>query len=72
MRKQPDKSSLFLVRIWTAEEDLGGLKWCGKVQHVISGEARPFADWSELEVNMLKMLQFEAESEAEERGQTPS
>ena len=41
-------SHLFVLRMW--QENLGQdqLEWRGKVQHVTSGEAHYFRDWSGL------------------------
>jgi hypothetical protein len=46
-------SHLFLVRIWT-QPDLHGLpSWRGKLQHIPSGEAHSFEDWTSLVVFLL-------------------
>lgn len=48
---QHEPSHLFLVRLWLDQgdgEDGGGSMGHGKVQHVISGEAGAFSDWSSL------------------------
>jgi hypothetical protein len=74
MNKNPDTSSLFLLRVWTEDSEDGKRQWRGKVQHVISGEARPFLSWPALEVTvleMLAMLQAEVEPGIEEGGQQP-
>ncbi|HST06228.1 MAG TPA: hypothetical protein VLQ48_16055 [Chloroflexia bacterium] len=47
-------SQLFLVRLWASEVD--GPEWCGKVQHVISGEACDFSDWPTLVSRLQEML----------------
>jgi hypothetical protein len=44
-------SHLFLVRLWPAAPG-DGPGWHGKVQHVVSGEARYFDDWATL-INLL-------------------
>ena len=72
MIRRPDESSLFLVRVWAKERDREELGWCGKVQHVVSGEACPFCDWSELQAVMLKMLTARSESELDEGGKIHS
>lgn len=50
MDQQPQKhrSQFFTVRVW--QEDLGNGQgeWRGKVQHVLSGEASYFREWSTL------------------------
>ena len=49
-------SHLFVLRIW--QENLGGgqLEWRGKVQHMSSGEAHYFRDWSGLITCLQEML----------------
>ena len=49
-------SQLFLVRLWTEEDAEGEPTWCGKVQHVTSGEAHTFRDWSALVALLRTML----------------
>jgi len=66
MNKQPGVSNLFLVRVWAEETGDGRPEWRGKVQHVVSGEARPFNDCAALEAamhEMLEMLQADMASE---------
>lgn len=54
---QPTNSSqLFLVRMWTEDGADGAPAMAGKVQHVLSGEARHFNDWATLESVMASML----------------
>jgi hypothetical protein len=50
------RSQLFMLRLWP--EDLGGgqIDWRGKVQHMTSGEARYFRDWSTLEAFVEGLL----------------
>jgi hypothetical protein len=60
-RPATESSFLFLVRLW-AEEDAGGATaWCGKVQHVTSGEAHTFRDWAAL-VALLRTMLPEAQA----------
>jgi hypothetical protein len=42
------RSQLFTVRVWLEELGEGRSEWRGKVQHVLSGEARYFRDWQTL------------------------
>jgi hypothetical protein len=49
-------SYLFLVRLWAEEDTAGGTEWCGKVQHVTSGEAHTFRDWAALVALLRTML----------------
>jgi hypothetical protein len=66
MSKQPEVSNLFLVRVWVEQTGDGLPEWRGKVQHVVSGEARPFHDCAALEAamhDMLDMLQTYGGSE---------
>ncbi len=45
--KRP-RSHLFTVRLWDEEQVNGQAAWRGKVQHVLTGETRPFHDWPTL------------------------
>ena len=49
-------SVLFTIQLW--REDLGDnrTEWRGKVQHVQTGEAFYFREWSMLVAALLKML----------------
>jgi hypothetical protein len=49
-------SQLFTVRLWV--ETLGDdrQEYRGKVQHVVSGEARHFRDWTTLEAFLTEKL----------------
>ena len=49
-------SHLFTVRLWAEELDESRAEWRGKVQHVISGEAHYFREWSKLADCILAML----------------
>jgi hypothetical protein len=49
-------SHLFLVRLWAEDAGGGDPAWCGKVQHVTSGEAHTFRDWPALVSLLLTML----------------
>jgi hypothetical protein len=35
-------SHLFLLRVWTEQDDQGNTEWCGRVQHVIAGRPQHF------------------------------
>jgi hypothetical protein len=41
-------SHLFTVRVWREELGAGRVEWRGKVQYVLSGEARYFREWGDL------------------------
>jgi hypothetical protein len=41
-------SHLFTVRVWREELGDGHSEWRGKVQYVLSGEARYFREWTAL------------------------
>jgi hypothetical protein len=56
MRKQYESSSLFLVRMWLEDSGNGQAEWQGKVQYVLSGEARSFSDLPELLEALLDLL----------------
>lgn len=43
----PD-SHLFTVRVWPEALAPGNVEWRGRVQHVLSGEARYFREWKDL------------------------
>jgi hypothetical protein len=49
-------SHLFTVRLW--QEELGNdhVEWRGKVQHITSGEAHYFREWSALIAFLLELL----------------
>jgi hypothetical protein len=49
-------SSLFLIRLWSegVEEQKG---WRGRVQHVVTGEARTFDEWAMLIDLLLEMAE---------------
>ncbi len=49
-------SQLFTVRVWREDRGNGGSEWRGKVQHVLSGEARYFRDWATLIAALQEML----------------
>ena len=55
-------SYLFMLRLWLEDLGSGQTDWRGKVQHVNSGEARYFRDWSILEFFMeVQMCQVNPE-----------
>jgi hypothetical protein len=49
------QSHLFTVRIWP-EALQDRVEWRGKVQHVLSGEARYFREWPALVAFLLQAL----------------
>jgi hypothetical protein len=49
------RSQLFTVRVWLEELGEGRSEWRGKVQHVLSGEARYFRDWATLIAALQEM-----------------
>lgn len=48
-------SHLFILRLWSEEDEEGNAEWCGKVQHVITGQAQPFRTWPSL-VDLLREM----------------
>ncbi len=50
------RTHLFTLRIWAEALGDGQIEWRGKVQHVLSGEARYFRDWSTLITYLQDML----------------
>ena len=56
-RHQPHQASqLFTIRLWAEALGEDHQEIRGKVQHVASGEARHFRDWTTLEAFLLKTL----------------
>jgi hypothetical protein len=66
MKQQQYDSQLFTVRIWEEELGNGQTELRGKVQHVTSGEARYFRDWSTLVAFCNRCLDPETEAKAVE------
>jgi hypothetical protein len=63
--KENEGSYVFLLRLWpqvaggTADGRANGraeATWCGRVQHVMSGEAHNFQDWPGLVDLLLTMI----------------
>ena len=50
------QSHLFTVRLWQAHLGEGQTEWRGKLQQVLSGEARYFREWPVLIALLLAML----------------
>jgi len=50
------QSHLFTLRLWREALGDGETEWRGKVQHVLSGEARHFRDWATLVGHLLALL----------------
>lgn len=71
MNEQPKLSISFLVRMWATESYGEESEWSGKVQHLISGQARPFRSWLELQAAMTEMLQAENEAARVTRREEP-
>ena len=58
--RQHQPSHLFMVRFWSEDEEeidetQHQREWRGRVQHVLSGEARTFSDWPMLVDHLLEM-----------------
>jgi hypothetical protein len=49
-------SHLFTVRVWAEAPRAGQVEWRGKVQHVLSGEARYFRDWPTLIAFLMNVV----------------
>ena len=47
---------LFTLRMWREDLGNGQTDWRGKVQHVNSGEARYFREWSTMEAFVDELL----------------
>jgi hypothetical protein len=54
-------SHLFLVRVWSERDGEGKAEWTGKLQHMVTGEARPFRGCPELIEVLVAMLSTEAQ-----------
>ena len=50
------RTHLFTLRLWPEALGEGETEWRGKVQHVLSGEARYFRDWPALVAFLLEAL----------------
>lgn len=53
------RSHLFTIRVWREELAEDQREWRGKVQHVNSGEAYFFRQWSEMVAHMVTWLEQE-------------
>jgi hypothetical protein len=58
------QSQVFLLRLWMEAQVDGPPIWRGKVQHLISGEAQRFDDWSTLIDALLALLPSQPEAES--------
>lgn len=56
VNQDQSSSHLFLVRMWREDLGCGNSEWRGKVQHVLSGEARFFREWAMLVEHLRAML----------------
>jgi hypothetical protein len=54
--QSPQRSQLFMLRVWLEDLGNGQTEWRGKVQHVNSGEARYFHDWAILEAFVESLI----------------
>ena len=50
------RTHLFTLRMWPEVLGDGQIEWRGKVQHVLSGQARYFRDWDTLITYMQETL----------------
>jgi hypothetical protein len=50
------RSDLFVLRVWREDMGEGRIEWRGKVQHILTGDARYFRGWSGLIEVLLRML----------------
>ena len=50
------RTHLFTIRMWAEVLGDGQIEWRGKVQHVLSGEARYFRAWDTLITCLQDML----------------
>jgi hypothetical protein len=56
MKHRHSSSHLFTLRLWQEELGAGRPEWRGRVQHVLSSDARHFRDWPSLVVHLQDML----------------
>jgi hypothetical protein len=70
--KQDGRSHLFLVRFWSdGEQEARDQKdWRGRVQHIVSGEARTFDDWPTLIDLLLEMAETDGTEAKASRART--
>ena len=63
-----DNSQPFLLRVWKEVGAEGTIAWCGKLQHIVNGDAHLFRDWPTL----LALLEanFLDEERMDEQGAT--
>jgi hypothetical protein len=62
------RTHLFTLRLWPEALGEGQTEWRGKVQHVLSGEARYFRDWAALVAFLQETLSMlDEEGGASER-----
>lgn len=54
--RQPNSSTLFLVRLWVDEAAEEDVALQGRVVHVLSGQAHDFHDWQTLTRLLLEMM----------------
>ena len=58
MEKQPpERTHLFLVRLWIEELGEGQTEWRGRAQNITSGDAAYFRDWDGLVATLGKLLE---------------
>ena len=50
------RSDLFVVRVWQEDMGEGRTEWRGKVQHILTGDARYFHGWSGLIEILVRIL----------------
>ena len=65
-------SHLFTVRVWREELGADHAEWRGKVQYVLSGEARYFREWGDLIAFVREQVGDQAASSADVAGTRPS
>jgi hypothetical protein len=56
-----------MLRLWQEDLGEGRVEWRGKVQHVTSGEAHYFRDWSKLIAALQEILKT-----CEDSGEPPA
>jgi hypothetical protein len=57
MPREPDRSQLFIIRLWKEEGEEASIEYRGRVQHALSGETRHFRDWATLLEFLMAQLE---------------
>ena len=67
MPQESDQSQLFVIRMWTEQEEGQPLEYRGRIRHALSGETRHFRDWSTMVTFLVDQMEQWDESEVEDQ-----